>query len=182
MFRSARTPLLAAALLSSLLGACSFEPWTLGTRQAIEVAEVRRLTDCHSQGAEARLTLLADREAVGIWQHVRDVNIVGVDPLPDAGAYVLAELGERATAGYGLAIARQAMLSDGVVSLGASLFAPDAADPATPPQATSPCVLVALPEGRYRAAELYDPAGKLLARADPSAPSALPPRPPAAAQ
>jgi hypothetical protein len=114
---------------------------------------------------QARLTLLPTVEAVETWQQAHKVDLIGVDPLPVAGAYLLAELGPRDSAGYGLAIANQAAISGGVLGLGATLFTPDPAAP-PPTEATSPCVLVALPEGNFRAIELHDPQGKLLARMD----------------
>jgi len=165
MLRSERLPRLAAALLSSLLAACGPHSWKPPGGRAIEVAQVRQLGSCNSDGPQTRLSLLVDREAVRVWQQAHHVDLVGIDPLPDAGAYVLVELGVRDSAGYGLAIVRQAGLGGGVVWLGASLFKPDAAEAARP-MAASPCVLVALPEGRYRGVELRDPAGTLLAGTD----------------
>ena len=160
---------LAAALSPCLLGACGALSTMLPVGQSIEVSEVRRLVNCNSDGPQTRLYLLADREAVRIWQHDHNVDLVGVDPLPAAGAYALVEMGVHMSGGYGLAISRQAGFSGGVVGLSASLFSPDAGQAAVQ-MVTSPCVLVALPPGSYRGVELRDPAGSLLAKADAAAP------------
>ena len=169
MFHRRGWPRLTAALLPCLLGACAALDGMLPGGKTIEVSEVRRLLSCNSDGPQAHLTLLADREAVRAWQRGHNVDVVGVDPLPAAGAYVLVEMGVRLSAGYGLAVSRQAGFSGGMVSLNASLFSPDAGQ-MTAQMVTSPCVLVALPPGAYRAVELRDPAGSLLARADAAAP------------
>ncbi|MDR3418732.1 MAG: hypothetical protein P4L83_21370 [Nevskia sp.] len=134
--------------------------------QPIAVQEVRRLAVCNSDGPQAKVTLFAHRDAVLAWQQARGVDLAGEDPLPSAGAYVLAEMGVRTSAGFGLAISRQASVSGGgEVTLNATLFSPDSAQAAAP-SATSPCVLVALPDGVYHGAELRDPAGSLLARVE----------------
>ena len=169
MFRSGGWPRLAAALLPCLLGACASLSAMLPGSAPIEVTEVRRLVSCNSDGPQMRLTLLADREAVRAWQHGHNVDLIGVDPLPAAGAYVLVEMGVRMSGGYGLAISRRAEIDGHVIKLSASLLTPDAGQ-ATTQMVTSPCVLVALPQGTYHGAELRDPAGNLLARADAVAP------------
>lgn len=166
MFRPGEWPRLAAALLSSLLGGCAALSGMLADGEPIQVSEVRRLLSCNSDGPQARLSLLADREAVRAWQHGHNVDLIGVDPLPAAGAYVLVEMGVRMSAGYGVAVSRDARLDGGVVHLNASLFSPDPGQ-VTAQVVTSPCVLVALPPGgSVRAVELRDPAGNLLGRAD----------------
>jgi len=169
MFRSEGWPRLAAALLPCLLAACGSLSRMLPTSAPIEVSEVRRLVSCNSDGPQPRLSLLADREAVRAWQQAHNVDLVGVDPLPAAGAYVLVEMGVRLSGGYGLAISRRAEIDGHRITLSASLLSPDAAQAAAQ-MVTSPCVLVALPQGTYRGVELRDPAGNLLARADAVAP------------
>ncbi|MBV8063328.1 MAG: protease complex subunit PrcB family protein, partial [Nevskia sp.] len=115
--------------------------------------------------------LLADPEAVRAWQEGRKLELIGVDPLPSPGPFVLVEMGVRLSAGYGIFVSREASLNDTTVRLNASLLTPDPGQAAAAAQVvTSPCVLVALPPGSYRAAELRDPAGTLLARADVVAP------------
>jgi hypothetical protein len=133
------------------------------------VLEIRRLAVCNSDGPQTRLTLLSDREAVRAWQHAHNVDLVGVDPLPSGGPYVLVELGVRMSAGYGVAVSREAGVSGGTLRLNASLITPGPGQPVAE-VVTSPCALIALPPGSYRAAELRDPAGALLARADAAPP------------
>ncbi|WP_157572489.1 protease complex subunit PrcB family protein [Nevskia soli] len=162
-------PRFAAALSACLFAGCGSLPEVLQGSSSIEVAEVRRLLNCNSDGPQTRLSLLADREAVRAWQGSHNVDLVGVDPLPEAGAYALVEMGVHMSAGYGLAISRRAQISGLTITLSASLLSPDAGEAAAQ-MLTSPCVLVALPHGTYRAAELRDPAGNLLARADAATP------------
>ncbi|HWY24134.1 MAG TPA: protease complex subunit PrcB family protein [Nevskia sp.] len=136
---------------------------------AMHVLEARRLAVCNSDGPQTRVSLLADREAVRVWQRAHNVDLVGVDPLPTDGPYVLVEMGVRLSAGYGIAVSREARLDGGTARLSASLLTP-APGAAVAEVVTSPCTLVALPPGVYRAVELRDPAGALLARADAAAP------------
>jgi len=95
-------PRLAAVLSSGLLAACASLSTMFPSGQSIEVSEVRQLVSCNSDGPQARLYLLADREAVRAWQREHKVDLVGVDPLPAAGAYALVEMGVRMSGGYGL--------------------------------------------------------------------------------
>jgi len=169
MFRSGGWPRLAAALLC-VLDACGSPPERLLPGSApIEVTEVRRLVSCNSDGPQTHLYLLADRDAVWAWEHARRVDLIGVDPLPTAGAYVLVEMGVQQGGGYGLAISRRAQIDNGlVITLSASLLTPDSSQAATL-AVTSPCVLVALPQGTYHGVDLRDPSGNLLGRADVAA-------------
>jgi len=170
MFRSGGWPRLAAALSLCLLGACgSAVERMLPGSAPIEVTEVRRLVSCNSDGPQTRLYLLADNNAVWAWEHSRKVDLIGVDPLPTAGAYVLVEMGVQQGGGYGLAISRRAQIDNGlVITLSASLLTPDSGQAAVQ-AATSPCVLVALPQGTYHGVDLRDPSGNLLGRADVAA-------------
>lgn len=154
-------PRFAAGLMACALAGCSTMSQWLGG-DSLEVSEVRRLNLCSSDGPQARVSLFADREAVRAWQHGHNVELIGVDPLPAAGAYVLVEMGVRLTAGYGVAVSRQASVSGGIVHLSATLFAPEPGQ-MTAQMVTSPCVLVALPAGNYRGVQLRDPAGSVLA-------------------
>jgi len=161
-------PRAAAFALWLALSACSM----LGMvpdGDPVHVLEIRRLAVCNSDGPQAHLTLLSDREAVRAWQHAHNVDLVGVDPLPSSGPYVLVEMGVRLSAGYGVAVSREATVSAGTLRLNASLISPDPGQPVAQ-MVTSPCALLALPPGSYHAAELRDPAGALLARADAAAP------------
>jgi hypothetical protein len=161
-------PRLAAALALLPLAGCSLGGLLRGD-DAIEVSEVRRLASCNTEGASARVSLLPGAEAVRAWQAAHGVELIGVDPLPSAGTYVLVEMGQRPSAGYGILVSRRALLGNGMVQLSASLITP-APGEASAEVLTSPCALVALPQGTYTRVELRDPAGELLARADAAAP------------
>lgn len=153
-------PRLAAGMGLWALAACStFEQWTSAP---LQVSQVRVLQNCNSDGPQPRVSLFADREAVRAWQERHKIELIGVDPLPEAGAYALIEIGIHTSAGYGLAVSRQAGVSGGVVRLQATLFSPEYGQ-TTAQLVNSPCVLVALPPGRYRGVEVRDPAGTLLA-------------------
>lgn len=159
-------PRIGAALALLPLAACSGLGGFMRGDEPVEVSEIRRLTVCNTEGAQAKVTLLPGVDAVRAWQTAHGVELVGVDPLPSAGAYVLVEMGSRPTAGYGILVSRQALLGSGRLQLSASLLAPDPAS-ASAEMLTSPCVLVALPQsGVYTRVELRDPGGELLARTD----------------
>jgi hypothetical protein len=153
-------PRLAAGTGLCALAACgTIEQWTSAP---LQVEQVRALQSCNSDGPQPRVSLFADREAVRAWQERHKVELIGVDPLPDAGAYALIEIGLHTSTGYGLAVSRQAGLSGGTVQLQATLFSPEYGQ-TTPQLVNSPCVLVAFPPGQYRGVEVRDPAGTLLA-------------------
>jgi hypothetical protein len=163
-------PRLAAGLLLCLLAACStLGGLTGGEGEEVHVAEVRQGAVCNSDGPLPHLSLLADADAVRAWQHAHNVDLIGADPLPSPGPFALVEMGVRLSAGYGIAVSRQAEVRNGVLRLSASLLTPPAGQPAAQ-VVTSPCALVALPPRAYRAAELYDPSGSLLGRADAATP------------
>lgn len=153
-------PRLAAGAALCAMAACStLERWT---SSPLQVSQVRALQNCNSDGPQPRVSLLADREAVRAWQERHKVDLIGVDPLPDAGAYALVEIGIHTSTGYGLAVSRQAAAGGEVVQLQATLFSPEYGQ-TTPQVVNSPCVLVAFPPGHYRGVEVRDPAGNLLA-------------------
>jgi hypothetical protein len=166
-----RLPRLAAGLLLWPLAACS----TLGglagggEGEVVHVTEIRSEVRCNSDGPQPRLTLLADEAALRAWQQARKVDLIGVDSLPSPGPYALVEMGVRLSAGYGIVVSRQAEVRSDVLRLSASLLTPQAGQAAAQ-VVSSPCTLVALPPRAYRAAELFDPSGDLLARARASTP------------
>jgi hypothetical protein len=151
--------LAAGAVLCALCGCSVLPRWGA---EPLQVFQLRSAQNCDSAGPEPRVSLFTTRAAVRSWQDWHKIDLVGVDPLPDAGAYALVEMGIHTSTGYGLAVSRQASVSGGVVQLQVTLFSP-AYGEVTPPKVNSPCVLVALPPGRYRGVEVRDPAGTLLA-------------------
>jgi protease stability complex PrcB-like protein len=159
------TSLVKAAILAAAAGLCACSSIGIGSDRgsgSIDVSEVRRLAVCNSQGSSTELSLFPDATAVADWQKSRGIDLIGAEPLPSAWVYVLIELGTRDTTGYGLAVSRAALLSDGNAKLNATFFAPAPDDPVTS-TASSPCVLVALPPGSYHSVQLSDPSGTVRA-------------------
>lgn len=120
---------------------------------AVEVIEIGRSAHCNSVGREASLAVFNDPAAVMAWQQERGVQLV-VGDLP-AGNYAIAEMGERNTGGYALAVSRQAAFKDQRLYLKASFLHPTVAGMATQ-VLTSPCSLVALPLREFVGAVLLD--------------------------
>jgi hypothetical protein len=149
----------AGAALCALSACSTLRQWT---SSPLDVSQVRVLQNCNSDGPQTRVSLFASPEEVRAWQERHKVDLIGVDPLPLAGAYALVEMGIHTRTGYGLAVSRQAAVDDGIVELRATLFSPEYGHD-TPQIVNSPCVLVAFPAGRYRGAEVRDPAGAVLA-------------------
>lgn len=129
---------------------------------AVEVIEVGRLSQCNSTGREPSLELFGDAAAVKAWEAARGVRLSpAVGELPP-GYYAIAEMGERNTGGYGLAVSRQAAIKDEVLYVKASFLVPGNASMVT--QAlTSPCSLVLLPTRSYQRVQLLDQANKVRA-------------------
>lgn len=157
--------LTALAVLAAVLSACG-----LGVRAEklfsshtdIEVHEVARSLYCNSPGEETTVQLLPDAQAVLDWQSSRGVALAGSESIVQS-PYALVEMGSRPTGGYGLAVARAAVLRGDLVILQATFVSPAAGSLRT--QAlSSPCVLVQLPRGRYRSVEVQDPSGGVRAR------------------
>ena len=146
-------------LLSLGLSACASD-W-LSRESTVEVSEVARSQQCNSEGQETRLSLLPDPGAVAAWQQQRGVDLGARLP---QGPFVLVEMGERNSGGYGIAISRLAGRRGDTLTLRGTFIAPAADDIAT--QAiTSPCVLVSLPREGYGAVEIVDQDGRLRGRA-----------------
>ena len=148
----------------ALLAACGAVamPKFLTPSTDVEVREVARSLYCNSPGEDAAVELLADAQAVMAWQQARGVGLAGNESIVPS-AYALVEMGNRPTGGYGLAVARRAVLRGETLTLQATFVSPPAGSLRT--QAlSSPCVLVQLPKGRYTTVEVQDPAGELRAR------------------
>lgn len=170
---------------AALLAGCGFKtPRLFQGHTDIEVREVGRSLYCNSGDDQPRVALLAGPQAVLDWQAARGIVLAGGETLSQT-AYALVELGARPTGGYGLAVARAAVLRGEVVTLSATFLSPAAGSIQT--QAlSSPCVLVQLPRGRYAEVEVEDQSGTVRARGGkpappaPVAPGAAPaPEPPA---
>lgn len=162
----------------ALAAGCSLSGRLFQSHAAIEVREVGRSLYCNTDGDAARVTLLADAQAVLDWQAARKLTLAGSESLAQA-PYALVEMGMRPTGGYGVAVARAAELRDDTVVLSATFVSPPAASIRT--QAlSSPCVLVQLPRGRYAAVEVQDQMGER--RASSVEPPVAPEPPPAAGE
>lgn len=152
-------PLLAGALLA----ACGMRAEKLfSSYTKVDVREVSRSLACNSANAEAAVTLLPDAQSVLDWQAARGVPLAGSESIAQS-PYALVEMGQRPTGGYGLAVARSAVLRGELLILSATFVSPAPGSLRT--QAlSSPCVLVQLPRGRYRTVEVQDQGGAVQAR------------------
>lgn len=155
-------------LAAALAAGCGLSPGRLFESHAdIEVREVGRSLYCGSAGEAARVTLLADPQAVLDWQAARNITLAGSESLAQT-AYAVVEMGARPTGGYGVAVARAAVLRGDTAVLSATFVSPPPGSLRT--QAlSSPCVLVQLPPGRYAAVEVQDQTGELRATTVPPA-------------
>ena len=149
-------------MLAATLAGCGFRAEKLFSGYAtIEVREVGRSLACNSPGDAVRAQILPDLKAVRDWQGARGVRFPGDDALLPA-PYALVEMGARPTGGYGLAVARSAVLRGELLILEATFVSPSPGSLVTE-ALTSPCVLVQLPPGRYSSVEVDDPGGAVRA-------------------
>lgn len=130
---------------------------------AVEALEIGRSAQCHSTGREPALELFQDSAAVQAWEAARGVNFTPPGTQLAPGLYAIAEMGERATGGYGLAVSRQAALKEGVLYLKASFLVPGNSSMVTQ-VVTSPCSLVLLPTRSFTELQLLDQSNKVRAR------------------
>ncbi|SHH22685.1 PrcB C-terminal [Hydrocarboniphaga daqingensis] len=128
---------------------------------AVAVVEVGNDSQCNAPDGETRLQLLASADAVMQWQSSRGVALISQAALTPA-RYVVVDLGQRSTAGHGLAVSRQGGLRDGVLLLKATTFAPRP-DAMSAQVITSPCALVRLPAVEFKSLRLVDQTGKVRA-------------------
>ncbi len=136
---------------------------------SVEAIEIGRLVQCHSTGREPTLEVFVDPAAVKAWEEARGLKLSPVAGELPPGTYVIAEMGQRNTGGYSLAISRQAGIKDGVLYVKASFLVPGNVSMVT--QAiTSPCSLVLLPSRSYSRVLLVDQANKVRASAAVPAP------------
>jgi len=127
---------------------------------SVEVVEVGRLANCNTTGREPSLEMFADAAAVKSWQETRGVVFTPSGAEPPPGLYALAEMGERSTGGYSLAVSRQAAIRDDVLYLKGSFLVPGNASMVTE-VLTSPCSLVRVPTRGYNRVVLLDQSNKV---------------------
>jgi hypothetical protein len=159
---------------------CGFRAERLfATAVDIEVRESGRSLYCNTPGENARAQLLPDASAVMEWQSARGISLVAPESLIQA-PHALIEMGMRPTGGYGIAVARQAVMKGDVVILNATFVSPAPGSMRTQALST-PCVIVQLPPGRYATVEVQDQTGEVRATGglEPASPAAEP-APPAA--
>jgi len=164
---------LALLACAALLAGCGFKVPRLFVGQAdIEVREIGRSLYCNSGDDQPRVTLLEGPQSVLDWQTTRGITLAGGESLSQT-SYALVELGARPTGGYGLAVARAAVLRGEVAILSATFLSPPAGSMRT--QAlSSPCALVQLPRGRYTRVDVEDQTGTVRAsggKPEPPAPA-----------
>ncbi len=161
---------LAAGLaISVLLSACSLGGWFAGSGDAISVIEVARAQLCTAEGEESRVTLFRSAEEALAWQQRSGIDLKLAADLT-AGRYALIEMGQRHTAGHGIAVSHEAREVNGNLQIYTTYFAP-AADAMTAQMISSPCVIVRLPNALYGAVEVYDQDGELRATGVTTAPT-----------
>ncbi|HEU0196404.1 MAG TPA: hypothetical protein VFQ88_04200 [Nevskiaceae bacterium] len=141
--------------VASLLGGCAAlgNLFNIGNGPVL-VEQAAAANDCRSKLAHDSVTVLPTPAAVGQLQLQRGFRLTFPGPLPD-GPYVLVDVVPSADHARGLVVSRQAQIYKNVLYLTAT-YLPELG---TPPVGT-PCVLVAIPPGRYQQVEVSDPSGK----------------------
>ncbi|HEY1077082.1 MAG TPA: protease complex subunit PrcB family protein [Fontimonas sp.] len=161
-----RLGLLAAV---ALLPACGISRWFGDGGDAVSVAEVARAQLCTAEDETSRVTLFRSALEAQEWQQRTGIELRLTDELK-AGRYALIEMGQRHTAGHGIAVSREAREVAGNLQIYTTYFAP-AADAMAAQMISSPCVLVRLPNALYGAVEVYDQDGELRATGVTTAPT-----------
>lgn len=149
----------AVFVLAGGLAACTTVGNVLGIGDGpVLVEQVGAAKDCRGGQAHDTVSVLPTAADVGKLQLDRDFRLEFPGALPD-GPFALVEAAARADGISGFAVSRQAQVDHGVLYLTATYFT------AVEPSAGTPCVLVALPPGRYQQVEVLDPARERRARA-----------------
>lgn len=115
--------------------------------------------NCAESSPDSSVQMFASADAVRFWQQGSGVQLIG-DQSMLSGTYVLVQMGQRQSSGYGLLIGPEAQVDNQRVRLHATFFAPDAGVATTTDALSSPCVLVRLPAGEWQGVDLYDQSGK----------------------
>src|SRR3546814_19052635 len=115
----------ALAAASLALPACS--SWTgplFGPDQVIEISEVGRALDCAAASPDSSVQMFDSADAVRAWQQGSGAQLIG-DQSMLAGSYVLVQLGQRKTGGYGLLNGPEAQVDNQRVRLNGPFFETD---------------------------------------------------------
>lgn len=152
---------MALALLAggTLVGCATLENWAGVGNGPVVVQQVGAANDCRGMLQQDAVVVLSSPADVGRLELQRDFRLQFPGPLP-AGPFALVEMAPRADRASGVAVSRHAQIHSGVLYLTASYFPSSGA---LPPG--SPCVLVALPAGRYDQVVVSDPTGRRRASA-----------------
>ncbi|TAM09196.1 MAG: hypothetical protein EPN72_03140 [Nevskiaceae bacterium] len=133
------------------LAACATVGNALGIGDGpVLVEQVAAAKDCRGPQTQDTVIVLPTAAEVGKLQLDRNFRLTFPGALP-GGPFALVEAAGQADGVNGLAVSRQAQVDHGVLYLTASYFASAA------PKAAKPCVLVALPPGRYQQVVVLDP-------------------------
>lgn len=160
-----RLPVVLMSLAS--LCACSGLPTFTGpsewfTREnQIIVSEMVNSSQCNAPDEQMRVTALAGGAAVKAWERERGVSLTGETAVP-SGQFAVVDLGKPRAAGHGLAVSRVGGLKDDILLLKITLFAPDEGVE-LPPELTSPCALVKLPDLPFGKIRVVDQTGRIRA-------------------
>lgn len=150
-------------MLVAAVTACGWNRW-LWRGTPLQAVELGRAQLCADGQDGVRVRWFDTAADVRLWQQQTGVDL-RLKTIPERGRYVLIELGQRNTGGYGIAVSREARLLGTTLYLYATFFAP-APGAMTVQMITSPCVLVHLPEADFAAIEVYDQEGRLRASAN----------------
>jgi len=154
----------AAAAAALLLSACTSDlGWMLrfSGDNPVEVRELARSTQCGTPSEKASASVFVDATELRQWQDQRGIKLIDGDAVP-AGPYAVVEMGQRPSAGYGIAISRKAGIRRDLVVLKGTFIAPPAGSVAAQ-MMTSPCVLVGLPAGFNRGVVVMNQEGEIQA-------------------
>ncbi|NGY05357.1 protease complex subunit PrcB family protein [Solimonas terrae] len=160
MSKARKSAILMVAALG--LGGCSSLGNLFGSDEVVKVSEVGRAMNCAAPTADTSLQMFASADAVRDWQRGNGLELIG-DQAMLPGMYVLVELGQRTTGGYGIVIGPEAQVDDKRLGLLGTFFEPDVNAMASQVM-NSPCVLIRLPAGNWQGVDLYDQSGKRRAR------------------
>lgn len=139
-----------------------FSSW-FNPEHAIEVEEVSRANICNTAGGESQVTVVPDVNALQAWAQNHSVALEPESgkPLPNT-SFAIVEYGQRPHSGYGLAVSRQGGLKNSILLLKGTFFEPSPGRWASN-DASSPCVVVALPPRPYKDVRVLDQTGRVRA-------------------
>lgn len=134
-------------------GCATLGNWFGAGNGPVLVQQVGAAKDCRGSLDHDAVHVLDTPADVGQLELQRNFRLQFPGPLP-AGPFALIEMAPQADHASGMAVSRHAQIDSGTLYLTASYFP---SSDALPPG--SPCVLVALPEGRYDQVVVSDPTG-----------------------